>query len=59
MLMAKMIIVKGITNKPGSESQLQQIQKRALLSVPETMLTFECPNANDEAYEGSKILLGA
>ena len=59
MLMAKMMIVKGITNKAGSEVQLQQIQKRALLGVPENMLTSECPNANDDAYEGSKILLGA
>lgn len=46
-------------NKPRSEAQLQQIQKRALLGMPENLLTFECPNANDDGYEGSKILLGA
>lgn len=59
MLMAKMIIVKGKTNNPGFEAQLQQIQKRVFLSVPENMLTFECLSANDEVCSGSKILLGA
>lgn len=42
MLMAKVIIVKGKTNNPGFEAQLQQIQKSVFPSVPENMLTPEC-----------------
>lgn len=54
-----MIIVKGKTNSPGFEAQLQQIQQSVFLSVPENMLTFECLSDNDEVCSGSKILLGA